>query len=95
MNYAMLKVAMQAAQDEIRQAAVGTSYKYSQPMVIMSISDTGIGVTVFLGTLERKADKLQSFDEAIIETQLMARRIVGQLDTSALARTLGVEVSHA
>lgn len=95
MKFELLKVAMQAAEDEIRQAAAGTSYKHSLPMVIMSVSDLGVGVTVCIGSLERKAGRLQSFDAAVIETQLMTRWLIAQLDGNALARTLGVEVAHA
>lgn len=95
MNYDMMKVAIQSMEDKMRKAAVGTSYKYNTPMVIVSVTGCDVGVTVWLGKLERKANGLQSFDEAVVEAQAMTNWVVAQLDGTALARTLGLEVAHA
>lgn len=95
MHFSQMKIAMQAMQDEIRQAAIGTKYKYNLPLVLMTVSEDGVGVTVCIGSLERKASSLQSFDEAIIEAMSMTKWVCAQLDVSALARTLGVETAHA
>lgn len=95
MHYSQIKIATEAMCDEIRQAAKGTPYEYHVPMVILTVSRLGINVSIVLGLTEYRAERLQSFDEAMIEAQVITRRLIAQLDPGNLARTLGVEMAHA
>lgn len=95
MHYSQIKIATEAMRDEIRQAADGTPYEHHLPLVIMTVSSLGINVSVSLGTLERRVERVQSFDEAMIEAQMLTKQLVAQLDPGTLARTLGVEMAHA